>query len=103
MVLINEENFKREIEDFRGLALIDFYAEWCSPCTMIAPVLAELEGEIEDVKFCKVNIDENPELVKIFRVESIPYLALVKDNTFLDMLIGYKTKPEIINFIAENK
>ena len=103
MVLINEENFKREIEDFEGLALVDFYAEWCGPCTMIAPVLTELEREMTDVKFCKVNIDENPELIKIFRVESIPYLALVKDNTFLDMLIGYKTKSEIINFIAENK
>ena len=103
MLVINNDSFKTEVEEHDGLVLIDFFANWCAPCRMIAPILEELEGELADVKFCKVDVDESPELAKMFKVDSIPFLALVKDNTFLDMSLGYKSKEELVSFINENR
>ena len=103
MLLINNNNFKSEVEEASGLVLIDFFASWCGPCRMIAPVLQELEDEMPEVKFCKVDVDESPELARMFKVESIPLLALVKDNTFLDMSLGYKSKDDLKAFIISNK
>ena len=103
MLLINNNNFKSEVEEASGLVLIDFFASWCGPCRMIAPVLQELEDEMPEVKFCKVDVDESPELARMFKVESIPLLALVKDNTFLDMSLGYKSKDDLKAFINSNK
>ena len=68
MLVINNDSFKTEVEEHDGLILIDFFANWCAPCRMIAPILEELEGELADVKFCKVDVDESPELVKMFKV-----------------------------------
>ena len=101
MTVITKENFKAEIEEFGGLAVIDLYADWCGPCKMLAPILKELEGEMPDVKFCKINVDTEPELAREFRVTSIPMIALVKDNTFLDMSVGYSPKANLASFIEE--
>ena len=103
MLIINSENFKREVEEAKELVLIDFFANWCGPCKMISPVLEELSNELTDVKFCKVDVDESPELARMFKVESIPFLALVKDNTFIDMSVGYKNKEQLTDFIKANK
>lgn len=103
MLIINEENFKSEVEEAKGLVLIDFFASWCGPCKMISPILEELSKEMPDVKFCKVDVDESPSLARMFKVESIPFLALVRDNTFLDMSVGYRTKDDLISFINSNK
>ena len=59
MIIITKDNFKSEIEEFGGLAVIDLYADWCGPCRMLAPILAELEEEYPDVKFCKINVDSD--------------------------------------------
>ena len=103
MLIINEENFKSEVEEAKGLVLIDFFASWCGPCKMISPILEELSKEMPDVKFCKVDVDESPSLARMFKVESIPFLALVRDNTFLDMSVGYRSKDDLISFINSNK
>ena len=92
MIKLNSENFKNEVEEYKGLVVIDLYADWCGPCKMLAPVLSEIEAETPDVKFCKVNVDEEPSLARMFKVESIPFVALVKDNTFLDMSVGLVPK-----------
>ena len=101
MIKLNSGNFKREVEEYEGLAVIDLYADWCGPCRMIAPILDELEGELTDVKFCKINVDEEPELTRMFKVESIPFIALVKNNTFVDMSVGYVGKDKLISLISE--
>lgn len=101
MTVLTKENFKSEIEEFDGLAVIDLYADWCGPCKMLAPILKELEEEMTDVKFCKINVDEQTELAREFRVSSIPMIALVKDNTFLDMSVGYVPKETLAKFIEE--
>ncbi len=103
MTVLNKDNFSAEVENHKGLIIIDLYADWCGPCKMLAPVIAELEGEYADVKFCKVNVDNEPELAAMFKVSSIPMIAAVKDNTFLDMSIGYVPKATLAKLINDNK
>ena len=103
MISLTKDNFKAEVEEYSGLVAIDLWASWCGPCRMLAPVFEEVAGEHPDVKFCKINVDEEPELTKIFNVTSIPTVALVKDNTFIDILVGYVSKEKLSEFIEVNK
>lgn len=103
MLVITKDNFKTEVEEHKGLVLIDLYADWCGPCRMLAPILAELEGEYPDVKFCKVNVDNDPELAKAFNVKNIPMVAFVKDNLFADVSVGFVPKENLKKMIEENK
>ena len=103
MTVLTKENFNSEVENHKGLIIIDLYADWCGPCKMLAPVIGELEGENPDVKFCKVNVDNEPELASMFKVTSIPMIAAVKDNTFLDMSVGYVPKASLQKLIDSNK
>ena len=103
MTVVTKDNFKTEVEECKTLAVIDLWASWCGPCRMLAPVLDELESEYPDVKFCKINVDEEGELARMFRVESIPMVALVKDNTFLDVSVGYVPKAKLAALIDEHK
>ncbi len=103
MLVITKDNFHKEIEEHSGLAVIDLYADWCGPCKMLAPTLDELEKEFPDVKFCKVNVDHDPDIARLFKVQSIPFVALVKDNTFVDMSVGYVPKETIAKLIREYK
>ena len=103
MIIITKDNFKSEVEEFSGLAVIDLYADWCGPCRMLAPVLAELEAEYPDVKFCKINVDDEPELARAFNVKNIPMVAFVKDNTFADVSVGYVPKDTLKKLVEDNK
>lgn len=102
MIDINSENFKKEVEEAEGLVLIDFFADWCGPCKLMAPIIHELEEEYREVKFCKVDVDKEPELARLFKIKSIPTVALVKDNTFVDMSVGYVPKANVSKIIEEN-
>ncbi len=99
MLNITKDNFKAEVEESTQLVVIDLWADWCGPCRMLAPVLDELEADFPDVKFCKINVDREPELARAFKVESIPMVALVKDNTFVDVSIGYVPKEKLAKLI----
>lgn len=101
MLKLTKDTFAREVEEFDGTVVIDLYADWCGPCKMLAPVLEELEGEYPDVKFCKVNVDDDRELAMKFNVQSIPFVAIVKKNTFVDMSIGYVPKEKLARLIEE--
>ena len=100
MTELTKTTFEEEIEKKGGLAVIDLYADWCGPCKMMAPVIEELSEELLDVRFYKVNVDNERELAAAFKVESIPMIALVKDGVFVDFSIGYKPKEEIKKLIA---
>ena len=102
MTVITKENFKCEVEDFAGLAVIDLYADWCGPCRMLAPVLSELESEYPEVKFCKINVDDQPELAKMFNVSSIPMVAFVKNNVFADVSVGFVPKESLKKLVEAN-
>ncbi len=103
MLNITKENFESEVEKAESLVVIDLYADWCGPCKMLAPIIEELEREYPDVKFGKINVDNEPELTALFKVQSIPYIALVKNNTFLDFSVGYVPKTTLARLIEENK
>ena len=103
MLNITKENFETEVEQADSLVVIDLYADWCGPCKMLAPVMEELEREYPDVKFGKINVDNEPDLAALFKVQSIPYIALVKNNTFVDFSIGYVPKATLARLIEENK
>ena len=103
MLVVTKDNFKTEVEEHSGLVVIDLYSDWCGPCRMLAPVLAELEGEYPEVKFCKINVDNDPELAKEFNVKNIPMVAFVKDNTFADVSVGFVPKENLKKLIEDNK
>ena len=89
MKIVNESNFESETKD--GLVLVDFYADWCGPCRMLAPVLEQVTG----VKIVKVNTDENPNLAAKYSISSIPRLLFMKDGKVVDQLAGLVSKQTI--------
>lgn len=101
MTVLTRDNFKSEVEEYKGLVVIDLWATWCGPCLMLAPTIDELEKEMPEVKFCKINVDDERELAMQFKIQSIPTVALVKDNTFVDMSVGLVPKEKLKKFISE--
>ncbi len=101
MLELTKENFGSVVEEGKGLFVIDLYADWCGPCKMMAPIMAELEAELPEVHFAKINVDEQPELAATFKVTSIPTVALVENGVFLDFSVGYRTKAAMLDFISE--
>lgn len=101
MTNLTKNNFKNEVEEYEGLVVIDLWATWCGPCRMLAPVIDEIEKEMPDVKFCKINVDDERELAIQFKIESIPTVAIVKNNTFLDLSVGLVPKEKLVNLINE--
>ena len=102
MLIVTKDNFKSEVEESDRLVVIDLYADWCGPCKMLAPAIEALEGEIPEAKFCKVNVDNDPDIARLFKVQSIPFIALVKNNTFLDFSVGLVPKDKLASLIREN-
>lgn len=103
MINLTKDNFDKEVAKHKGLVVIDLFATWCGPCRMLAPVLEELEAEYPEVKFCKINVDDERELAMQFKVESIPMVAFVKDDVFLDMSVGFVPKASLSSLIEKYK
>ena len=99
---IGKAEFDEKVIKSDKPVLVDFYATWCGPCKMIAPILEEIAEEHPEYVIAKVNVDEEPELARMFKVQSIPMIALVKNNTFLDMSVGYVPKAKLASLIKEN-
>lgn len=95
ITVVTAQNFDAEIKNYQGVAVLDFWADWCGPCRMLAPVMEELSREMTDVKFCKVNVDEEMSVAMAFKVASIPTLAFFKDGRFVEQSIGYQPKNAI--------
>ncbi|UIK01416.1 thioredoxin (plasmid) [Rhizobium leguminosarum] len=100
-VKVDINNFQSEVLESAQPVVVDFWAEWCGPCKMIAPSLEEIAVEMEGkVKVAKLNIDENPELAAQFGVLSIPTLAIFKGGEVADISVGAQSKTAISNWIS---
>lgn len=103
MLQLNEENFKSEVLDSKGLVLVDFWAEWCGPCRQLGPILEEVSNKMPDVKFCKVNVDDAPNTAASFGINSIPSMFLFKDGKQIDTRVGFTSEASIISWINGKK
>ena len=95
---ITSENYETEVLKSDKPVLLDFWAAWCGPCQMIAPVVEQVAEELADVRVGKVNTDEQPELAGEFGIMSIPTLVLIKDGKEVKRSVGAVSKQEIIDF-----
>ena len=88
---LTKENFKEETND--GVSMVDFWAPWCSPCRMIAPVIDQLADDFDGkAKICKINTDEQQELAVEFGVRSIPFIIFMKNGEVVDSMVGAASK-----------
>ena len=101
-VKIIKENFKEEVLDSQKPVLIDFYADWCGPCRQMSPMIEELSESRSDVKICKVNVEEQPEIAAEFGVANIPTFVIIKNGTVADMRVGSVSKCLFEDFIDKN-
>ena len=92
MTTLTLDNFEQEVMQAKTPVVVDFWASWCGPCMMLAPVMEELDGELPQIKFCKVNVDDERDLVMEFQIDSIPTLLCVKDGHVVRRLVGYREK-----------
>ncbi|NLL39806.1 MAG: thioredoxin [Clostridiales bacterium] len=97
---VTKNNFKQEVLDSPVPVLVDFWASWCGPCRMIAPIIDELSREVTNAKICKVNVDEEPELAQQFGVMSIPTLAVFSNGQLVNKAVGARPKNDILNLLS---
>lgn len=97
MKIVNKEEFDAMVN--QGSLIVDFYANWCGPCRMLAPVLEEVSEEHPNVQFIKVNVDDEPELAQRYGVMSIPALFAIKDGEVKKSVVGFQPKAMVENLI----
>ena len=98
-IILTKDNFENEVMKSEKTVLIDFYADWCGPCKMLAPIIEEIANENDNIKVCKVNVDNEPELAGLFKVSSIPMLAVVKEAVFTNTAVGYMPKNKVLELL----
>ena len=91
---LNNDNFNEAVKD--GIVLVDFYADWCGPCRMMAPILEAVAAEREDLIVAKVNVDESSELAARFGVMSIPTLVVLDDGDEIKRIVGARPKDALL-------
>lgn len=95
VVKLTSANFEQEVLKSDKKVLIDFYADWCGPCRMLSPVVDELAEEMPEVKVCKVNVDDEPELAMRYKAMTIPMLVVVENGQVVTTSVGAKPKAAV--------
>ncbi len=98
VVNLNQDDFKKEVIEYKGTVLVDFYADWCGPCKITGPIIDQLAEEIKEVKFVKINVDANSDLAAQYSIFSIPTFIIFKDGKIAGQIVGAQSKE---NFVAE--
>lgn len=99
VIELTADSFEQEVLKANGLVFVDFWATWCGPCQMMTPVVDELAEERSDVKFAKVNVDEQMELARKYRVMSIPTFLVYRDGEVVGRSMGGQTKEELAELL----
>ena len=95
VLTVTKDSFKSEVLESDKPVLVDFWAAWCSPCRMISPLVDEIAEEHPEIKVCKVNIDQEPEIAQQYRVMSIPMLFVFRNGEIANTLLGAQPKANI--------
>ena len=99
VIALTNSNFDAEVTEYKGKVLVDFWATWCPPCRMLAPIVDEVADEVTDVKICKINVDEQPELAVKFKVANIPTLIVFADGVEVNRSLGFIPKDAVLELI----
>lgn len=95
-ITLTAENFEKEVLNFNGCVLVDFWATWCGPCRMIAPIVEEIAEEYADsVKVGKVNVDEQGAIAAAYNIDSIPTIIVFENGKIKNKAVGYRTKQQL--------
>lgn len=99
IINLTKDSYHNKVMETEKVVVIDFWATWCGPCKMMAPVVEEVAKDYPDVKVCKVNVDEEPELSNAFKIVSIPTIVVIKNGEIIDSVVGYRPKEDIEKII----
>ena len=99
VLTITKNNFQEEVIRSEKPVLLDFWASWCGPCRMVSPIVDEIAAERGDIKVCKINVDEQPELAAQFGVMSIPTLVVMKEGKIVNQAVGARPKNVILSML----
>ena len=99
IINLTKDSYHHEVMETLKVVVIYFWATCCGPCKMMAPVVEEVAKDYPDVKVCKVNVDEEPELSNAFKIVSIPTIVVIKNGEIIDSVVGYRPKEDIEKII----
>ena len=100
---VTSANFEKEVLNSDKRVLVDFYADWCGPCKILSPRVAEIANESKDIKVVKINVDQNEDLARKYNISSMPTLLVIENGKELNRAVGALSKSTVLKFVREAK